>query len=175
MNRISNTYGVLNRKTTEGVAVETALEAIRYAIMSTMRTHSLSTEEMVAFEHYAISEVTCAFGESIIRKGIAMRKEEKDNAKAAEVAAAKIVEFAKKTLVTVTVPAERKLPIKWCDEFGVEVVDADGWRCGGVPNWNTPISADTFVERYMESTVRIVDSERFKKSYLYQRLAGVKA
>ena len=48
-------------------------------------------------------------------------------------------------------------PNEWCEIFGVEVIDADGWR--GERDWQTPIGLREFMWRYNESTVRIVDKE----------------
>jgi hypothetical protein len=55
----------------------------------------------------------------------------------------------------------RLLPEQWCDIFGVQVIDPDGWR-GTFPSWDTPITRDMFVSRYRTSTVRIVDFEKYR-------------
>lgn len=62
----------------------------------------------------------------------------------------------------VAVPVRFK-PTKWCDMFGVQVVDPDGWRHGHKPDWNTAITRDMFIERYNMSTTRIVDREKYRR------------
>lgn len=54
-----------------------------------------------------------------------------------------------------------RTPEQWCEFFGVEVVDPDGWRHGHQPSWDTPITRDMFKERYQMSTCRIVDANKW--------------
>lgn len=47
----------------------------------------------------------------------------------------------------------------WCLEFGVEVIDPDGWdRSSLDESWMEPITLDEFVARVMRSTVRTLGS-----------------
>ena len=57
----------------------------------------------------------------------------------------------------------RMTPTEWCNVFGVEVIDPDGWRHGYQPDWNTRITRDMFISRFMESTTRIVNGEKYAK------------
>lgn len=86
---------------------------------------------------------------------------------AIEVAAAKVVEFAKaKTGCSKT---NRKTPAQWCEKFGVQVLDPDGWDRTDPNCMSYPISQDMFIKCYQLSTCRIVDSDKFRK---YQHLFG---
>jgi hypothetical protein len=69
--------------------------------------------------------------------------------------------------IEVTPKRDIRTPKEWCDFFGVEIIDPDGWR-GTSPSWNTRITRDMFKSRYQASTVRTVDKEKFKvwKHYL---------
>jgi hypothetical protein len=66
-------------------------------------------------------------------------------------------------LKTTKVSAKRDIrtPAQWCEFFGVEVIDPDGWRHGKQPSWNTPITRDMFKERYFMSTVRVADKAKY--------------
>jgi len=61
----------------------------------------------------------------------------------------------------IDIPApKRKTPVEWCASTGVQVLDPDGWRHQS-PSWETPITWDMFLSRFNESTVRIVDKEKY--------------
>lgn len=60
-----------------------------------------------------------------------------------------------------TYPATPKMtPASWCYKTGVEVLDPDGWR-QQAPYWEEAITWDMFLSRFNESTVRIVDKEKY--------------
>lgn len=46
-----------------------------------------------------------------------------------------------------------KLPSDWEDEFGVIVLDPDGWRGKDHKSWDEPITRDEFWHRMVQSTV----------------------
>jgi hypothetical protein len=89
----------------------------------------------------------------------------------AELEAYKIVEGAKSELKRIhfeelPMPScsreNRKTPAQWCEKFGVEVIDDDGWRSGSnSPSWSDPCTQDMFLSRFMVSTTRIVDKEKY--------------
>jgi hypothetical protein len=91
----------------------------------------------------------------------------------AELAAYKIVDNARSELKRIhfeepytPMPScsreNRKTPAQWCEKFGVEVIDDDGWRSGSnSPSWSDPCTQDMFLSRFMVSTTRIVDKEKY--------------
>lgn len=46
-----------------------------------------------------------------------------------------------------------RTPAEWCDEFGVSVIDPDGWRGDLSLPWETPITETDFWRRAMVSTL----------------------
>jgi hypothetical protein len=50
---------------------------------------------------------------------------------------------------------ELKTPVKWSTEFGIVILDADGWSEPGAPSWYTSISREEFVRRMSLSTIRM--------------------
>lgn len=53
-------------------------------------------------------------------------------------------------------------PAEWCVLFGVEVVDPDGWRGTDGPAWEHPITLEGFAKRFVCSTVRILNSQKYQ-------------
>jgi len=90
---------------------------------------------------------------------------------AIDVAAAKVVEFANQTLKTKRVSAKRDIrtPAQWCEKFGVQVIDPDGWDRTDPHCMDYPITQDQFIEKYQRSTAGVVDREKF---LLYKHLFG---
>ncbi len=58
----------------------------------------------------------------------------------------------------------KRLPEEWEEEYGLRVIDADGWREPGAPAWTDPITLPDFYARYCRSTVAGLTDE------LYERL-----
>jgi hypothetical protein len=54
-------------------------------------------------------------------------------------------------------------PFAWCELFGVRIIDADGWRVPGAPDWYDPISRKEFIKRLRICTIEVVDNERYKE------------
>ena len=55
----------------------------------------------------------------------------------------------------------RLKPTEWCKVFGVEVIDADGWRDRWGLSWDTAITRDMFIPRFMGSTTRVIDRQKY--------------
>ena len=49
--------------------------------------------------------------------------------------------------------SELRPAAEWCEVYGVEVLDPDGWRHDRTP-WDAPITSESFLERAMVSTIR---------------------
>ena len=147
MNRIINAYGATNTNSTVTVAVDSLVDSIAAIINDIVRTNKLTPEEIICLEHKVAGTVTATCAENILRTALDMRKAERANTI---------------NIKTTTVSAKRDLrtPAQWCETFGVEVVDPDGWR-NNEPSWNTPITRDMFKARYQASTVRTVDAKKF--------------
>lgn len=170
MNRIINTYGAPNMSNPAGEAVQRLDEELAHALRTILVNHNLSPEEIIATNHRISGAVDVVCSEQILRQAIALRKAERKKAMTVDVAAAKVVEFANQKLKTKKVSAKRdvRTPAQWCEFFGVEVIDPDGWRHGHQPSWDTPITRDMFKERYQMSTCRIVNANKWAqwKHYL---------
>lgn len=54
-------------------------------------------------------------------------------------------------------PAKRT-PEKWCEQYGVDIVDPDGWRHTDAPAWDEPITLADFYDRAKQCTIRNVAS-----------------
>ncbi len=50
--------------------------------------------------------------------------------------------------------ADLKKPVEWQVEFGLVIVDADGWRGKDGKSFDEPISREEFQKRMMISTVK---------------------
>jgi hypothetical protein len=48
---------------------------------------------------------------------------------------------------------EKKTPAAWCDQYGLDVLDPDGWRRDHAP-WAEPVTLPEFWRRFTASTVR---------------------
>ena len=169
MNRIINTYGAPNMSNPAGEAVQRLDEELAYALRTILVNHNLSPEEIIATNHRISGAVDVVCSEQILRQAIALRKAEREKAMTVDVAAAKVVEFANQELKTKKVSAKRdvRTPAQWCEFFGVEVIDPDGWNRYDPNCMSYPISQSMFIECYQKSTCRIVDSDKFRK---YQHL-----
>jgi hypothetical protein len=77
-------------------------------------------------------------------------------------------------LVTTQHPAGRKTPAQWCYQFGVAILDPDGWDRKSENwylEWNRPITQDQFLEKFHVSTTRIVDKEKhLQYKHLFDRV-----
>lgn len=56
---------------------------------------------------------------------------------------------------------DAKLPVKrtpeqWCEQYGVDIADPDGWRSKDAPAWDEPIALADFLQRARQSTARNV-------------------
>lgn len=51
---------------------------------------------------------------------------------------------------------KRLTPSEWCEIFGVEMIDPDGWRDAGI-SYDFPLTAREFFMFFNESTARIAD------------------
>jgi len=47
---------------------------------------------------------------------------------------------------------QRMTPQEWCEFKGIRILDPDGWRCAGAPDWDEPIGESEFDERAGMST-----------------------
>ncbi len=50
-------------------------------------------------------------------------------------------------------PDDRRTPEEWCEAYGLVVLDRDGWRTSGSPDWRDPVGLAEFRERALASTV----------------------
>lgn len=55
----------------------------------------------------------------------------------------------------------RKTPAQWCEKFGVEVIDPDGWDRTDPQCMAYPLRQDQFIERYQRSTCRVIDRAKY--------------
>jgi hypothetical protein len=46
-----------------------------------------------------------------------------------------------------------RTPQAWCDRYGLDIRDPDGWRGKDAPSWETPITLPDFWRRFGQSTV----------------------
>jgi hypothetical protein len=46
-----------------------------------------------------------------------------------------------------------RTPDMWCEIYGLAVVDPDGWRGEGAPDWEQPLTLPDFASRFNRSTV----------------------
>lgn len=53
-------------------------------------------------------------------------------------------------------------PAEWCDKFGIEILDPDGWDRRDPRCMEYAISCDDFINRYYDSTSRIVDMTKYQ-------------
>lgn len=60
-------------------------------------------------------------------------------------------------------PLDIKTPEAWSADFGVEILDPDGWR-DGTRSWYAPITRDEFIERLMVSTIKVLDMDLFREA-----------
>ena len=61
-----------------------------------------------------------------------------------------------------------KTPAAWCDKFGIEIIDNDGWNRRNPHCMEVPISQSEFISRYFVSTGRIVDRVKYAQyQYLF--------
>jgi hypothetical protein len=51
--------------------------------------------------------------------------------------------------------AEKRTTWQWCEEYEVDIVDPDGWRCVDAPAWDEPITLSDFYQRVCQSTARV--------------------
>jgi hypothetical protein len=58
---------------------------------------------------------------------------------------------------------EKRTSEQWCEEYGVDIADPDGWRYADAPAWDEPITLVDFYRRVGESTARAVDWERLSR------------
>lgn len=51
---------------------------------------------------------------------------------------------------------EKRTPDQWCEEYGVDILDPDGWREEDSPAWDEPITLVDFHRRVSISTARVM-------------------
>ena len=57
---------------------------------------------------------------------------------------------------------EKKTPEAWCDQYGLEVHDADGWSADHTP-WTEPLTLPEFWRRYGASTAKIPTGDAYDR------------
>jgi hypothetical protein len=62
-------------------------------------------------------------------------------------------------------PIGKRTPEAWCAEYGVDIVDPDGWRSKDAPAWDEPITLAEFYDRAIQCTVRAVADVDWKRIY----------
>jgi len=50
-------------------------------------------------------------------------------------------------------------PDAWCDRYGLDILDPDGWRGRDAPPWDEPLPLPEFWRRFTECTVRGVPAD----------------
>lgn len=50
----------------------------------------------------------------------------------------------------------KRTPEQWCEQYGVDIADPDGWRSKDAPAWDEPIALADFLQRARQSTARNV-------------------
>lgn len=50
--------------------------------------------------------------------------------------------------------AVKRTPEEWCEQYGVDILDPDGWRGKNDPPWTEPITLADFYDRALHCTVR---------------------
>lgn len=60
-----------------------------------------------------------------------------------------------------TDPGPLATPQEWCDLYGMEIRDPDGWRGRNAPTWDQPIGLAEFWERLGTSTARQLNPRAF--------------
>ena len=58
---------------------------------------------------------------------------------------------------------EKRTAEQWCEEYGVDIADPDGWRHPDAPAWDEPITLADFYQRVSQSTTRVVGEERLSQ------------
>jgi len=54
-----------------------------------------------------------------------------------------------------------KTPAEWCEKFGVEIIDPNGWNRKNPNSMEIPISCQTFRDKYWLSTTHIADRTKY--------------
>lgn len=66
---------------------------------------------------------------------------------------------------------EKRTPDEWEEYFGIIVLDPDGWDRSAKDwnaEWNTQITATQFKNKARESTIDVVDHDKFVRRYMIQ-------
>lgn len=50
----------------------------------------------------------------------------------------------------------KRTPEEWCAQYGVDIIDPDGWRSKDAPAWDEPITLADFYDRAIRCTIRSV-------------------
>lgn len=58
---------------------------------------------------------------------------------------------------------EKRTPEEWSETYGLLVLDPDGWRVPGAPDWAEPVSLAEFYHRALESTTNGLVTGAFER------------
>lgn len=70
---------------------------------------------------------------------------------------------ARERVVNSDESCEKLPPEQWCERYGVNIIDPDGWRSKDAPDWTDPITLVEFYQRATQCTVRNVASVDWKR------------
>lgn len=54
-------------------------------------------------------------------------------------------------------------PEAWCERYGLEIVDPDGWRGKDAPPWEQPLTLTEFWDRFTMCTVRQPSADTYAR------------
>jgi hypothetical protein len=145
MNRIVNQFGAPNMENTLGCQVQQLSEQLAFDMRTIMMNNALEPDEIIAFERQMVQCVADVSEKTLLFKAAVIRQQKHR----ADAASPKVKTF------------NRRTPAQWCEFFGLQVIDPDGWPLDGSPSWDTPISGGDFKERCHRSTCRVVNPENY--------------
>ena len=159
MNRITNRFGAANFDNSIGYNADQMGIRLERDMREFIKTHKLSPDEIIAFEHKMVLSVSSTSSEALILEAIEMRK----NEKAINVEAVVGHSFANDRMKNEMRKSIRKTPAQWCDKFGVILMDPDGWDRSDSKCLDYPITQDQFIDKYQRSTGAIGNKETYAK------------
>ena len=123
--------------------------------------YHLTPTEVQLFAHQLIMVVDGSCAENVLRKATNMRKAERDDRIGLD-------KTTDKAVLRDCSDSNLKTPAAWCDKFGIEIIDNDGWNRRNPHCMEVPISLSEFISRYFVSTGRIVDRVKYAQyQYLF--------